>query len=62
MAEIELSALSVQYLDRKIPDLETRQTQISLWEDNRDNRQSKINWHFSNANARIKLKHLYPKL
>jgi hypothetical protein len=62
MAEIELSALSIQCLDRRIPDLETMQTQISLWEDNRNNRQSKINWHFSNANARIKLKHLYPKL
>ncbi len=62
MAEIELSALNGQCLDRRIPDLVTMQSNIAAWENDRNNRQSKINWHFFNADARIKLKHLYPKL
>ncbi|MDD2901729.1 MAG: IS630 family transposase [Syntrophales bacterium] len=62
MAEIELSALNGQCLDRRIPDLETLQNQIAAWENDRNNRQSKINWRFSTADARIKLNHLYPKL
>ena len=62
MAEIELSALNGQCLDRRIPDLDIMQSQISAWENNRNNRQSKIHWHFSTDDARIKLKHLYPKL
>jgi len=62
MAEIELSALSGQCLDRRIPDLETLRNYIAAWENDRNNRQSKINWRFSTDDARIKLKHLYPKL
>ena len=62
MAEIELSALNGQCLDRRIADLVTMQRHISAWENDRNNRQSKIHWHFSTANARTKLKHLYPKL
>jgi len=62
MAEIELSALNGQCLDRRIPDLETLNSYIAAWENDRNNRQSKINWHFTAADARIKLKRLYPKL
>jgi hypothetical protein len=62
MAEIELSALNGQCLDRRIPDLETLRNSIAAWENDRNNRQAKINWRFSTADARIKLKHLYPKL
>ena len=62
MAEIELSALNSQCLDRRIPDPETMQSLIAAWENHRNNRQSKINWHFTNDDARIKLKSLYPKL
>jgi len=62
MAEIELSALSVQCLDQRIPDFETMQSHIAAWENDRNNRQSKINWHFFTNDARAKLKHLYPKL
>ncbi len=62
MAEIELSALNGQCLDRRIPNLITMQSYIAAWESYRNNRQSKINWHFSTSNARIKLKHLYPNL
>jgi len=62
MAEIELSVLNEQCLDRRIPDLETLRSHIAAWEKKRNNRQSKINWRFTTADARIKLKHLYPKL
>lgn len=62
MAEIEFSALSSQCLYRRIPDLVTMRTCITAWENNRNNRQSRIHWHFTNINARVKLKHLYPKL
>jgi hypothetical protein len=62
MAEIELSALNGQCLDRRIPDPETMQSLITAWENDRNNRQSKISWHFTNGDARIKLKRLYPKL
>ena len=42
MAEIELSALNGQCLDRRIPDLETLRSHIAAWENDRNNRQSKI--------------------
>jgi hypothetical protein len=62
MAEIELSALSSQCLNRRIPDLKTMQRHLTAWESDRNNRQAKINWHFSNTKARTKLRHLYPIL
>jgi hypothetical protein len=62
MAEIELSALNSQCLDRRIPDLSTMQSHLIAWENDRNNRQSRIHWHFTNPDARIKLRHLYPKL
>ncbi len=62
MVEIELSALNGQYLDRRIPNMVTMQSHIAAWEDDRNNRQPKIHWRFSTDKARIKLKHLYPKL
>jgi hypothetical protein len=62
MAEIELSALNGQCLDRRVSDLVTMQQHIAAWENHRNNRQSKINWHFFNPDARTKLRHLYPKL
>lgn len=62
MAEIELSALNGQCLSSRIPDLLTMQRHIAAWEAARNNRQAKISWHFSTVDARVKLKHLYPKL
>lgn len=62
MAEIELSALNGQCLDRRIPDLHTMHTEVAAWETDRNNRQSLIQWRFSTADARIRLKHLYPNL
>jgi hypothetical protein len=62
MAEIELSALNGQSLDRRIPDMAALQGHIAAWESDRNNRRAKIQWQFSNAKARIKLKRLYPQL
>lgn len=62
MAEIELSVLKGQCLDRRIPDLKTMQRHVVNWENNRNNRHSKITWQFTTADARTKLTRLYPKL
>jgi len=62
MAEIELSVLKGQCLNRRIPDMETMQAEVAAWEKDRNNRTKKINWQFTTSDARIKLKRLYPKL
>lgn len=62
IAEIELSVLKSQCLDRRIPTLEKMRAEAEAWEHDRNNHQSKINWQFTTADARIKLKNLYPKL
>jgi len=62
MAEIEFSALKGQCLNRRIPDMETMQAEVAAWETNRNNRIRKIDWQFTTADARVKLKRLYPKL
>ena len=60
MAEIELSALCRQCLNRRIPDLRRMQHEIAAWEADRNNERPKINWSFSNQDARLKLESLYP--
>lgn len=62
MAEIELGILSRQCLDRRIPDKETLELEISAWEQERNNAGSKIDWRFTTDDSRIKLKRLYPTL
>jgi transposase len=62
MAEIELSALKGQCLDRRIPDMATIQTELAAWEKNRNNSVKTITWQFSTPDARIKLKRLYPNI
>jgi hypothetical protein len=62
MAEIELSVLKGQCLDRRIPDMATMQSAVAAWERNRNNRAKKIVWQFTTSNARIKLNRLYPTL
>lgn len=61
MAEIELSVLKGQCLDRRIADMETMQAEVAAWEQGRNNREMKIDWQFTTSDARIKLKRLYPK-
>lgn len=62
IAEIELSVLKGQCLDRRIPAMDLMQKEVRIWESHRNNRQSKINWQFTTIDARIKLQHLYPNL
>jgi len=62
MAEIELSTLKGQCLDRRIPDMATMQSQVTAWERDRNNSARKINWQFTTPDARIKLKRLYRNL
>ncbi len=60
MAEIELSVLSRQCLNRRIPDKHVLEQEISAWEDVRNASQATVDWRFTTADARIKLKRLYP--
>ena len=62
MAEIELSHLSRQCLDRRIPDKETFIREISEWNKQRNAEESTIDCQFTTADARVKLKKLYPVL
>jgi hypothetical protein len=62
MAEIELSVLKGQCLNRRIADMTTTQTEVAAWKSNRNNSTKKINWQFTTPDARIKLKRLYPNL
>jgi hypothetical protein len=61
MAEIELSALVRQCLDRRIPDKEVLICEVKAWEDQRSSEVVKVHWQFTTADARVKLKSLYPK-
>jgi DDE superfamily endonuclease len=60
MAETELSVLSRQCLDRRIPDRETLASETTAWMHERNMAQTTIDWRFTTADARIKLKRLYP--
>ena len=62
MAEIELSVLKGQCLDRRIADMATMQAEVAAWERDRNNSLKKIDWQFTASDARIKLKRLYPKM
>lgn len=62
IAEIELSALQSQCMNRRIPSRERLQSEVSAWESDRNTRGAPIHWRFTNENARIKLTRLYPKL
>jgi hypothetical protein len=60
MAELELSVLTRRCLGRRMADLETVQDEVMAWQAKRYQAQVTIDWHFTSADARIKLKHLYP--
>jgi DDE superfamily endonuclease len=62
IAEIELSALTGQCLDRRIPDIETLRHETSAWETRRHACPKGVDWQFTTQNARIKLKRLYPQM
>ena len=60
MAESELSVLSGQCLDRRISNKLTLAAEVAAWEDSRNKKHVKADWHFTTADARVKLKRLYP--
>ena len=62
IAEIELSVLKRQCLEDRIPTLEQMREEVSEWNQARNTKQSKVDWQFTTAEARVKLKRLYPKL
>lgn len=60
VAEIELSVLGRQCLNRRIADAETLEREAAAWAQTRNAAQAVIDWQFTTVDARIKLKHLYP--
>lgn len=62
MAEIELSVLGRQCLNRRIPDQDRLTAEVNAWVSERNGKGAKMEWRFTTQDARIKLKHLYPTL
>lgn len=62
VAEIELKALQVQCISRRIANLATLRREVTAWEQERNRRTVAVDWHFTTPDARIKLKHLYPEI
>ena len=60
MAEIELSVLSSQCLNRRLPDRQILACEVVAWEAQRNSDRVTINWRFTAPDARVKLKRLYP--
>jgi uncharacterized small protein (DUF1192 family) len=62
MAESELGVLSSQCLDRRIPDQQVLKEEVEAWEAGRNKKHAKADWQLTTADARVKLKRLYPAL
>ncbi len=63
IAEIELSALSIQcLLGERIPSIDSLNEKLSSWSMNRNTSQKGVSWQFTASDARLKLKHLYPEV
>ncbi len=62
IAENELSALTRQCLDRRIPDRDTLERETTAWYIQRNQSQKSVDWQFATADARIRLKRLYPQI
>jgi len=62
IAEIELSVLTRQCLNRRIPDIQTLRNEAKAWAQSRNKKQKSVNWQFKTEDARIKLKRLYPQI
>ncbi len=61
IAEIELSCLTRQCLDRRIGDLDLLNTELAAWQHATNQDQRQVDWQFTTTDARIKLRHLYPQ-
>jgi hypothetical protein len=62
VAEIELSVLARQCLERRIETAEELRREVLAWEGPRNERGAEVQWRFTTTDARIKLRHLYPSL
>ncbi len=62
MAEIELGILGRQCLARRIDNIHDLRREVKAWETERDSAETKVNWQFTTADARTKLRKLYPSL
>jgi DDE superfamily endonuclease len=62
MAEIELNVLMGQCLNRRIDNMKTMKQEVDAWKEHRNNKKAVINWQFTNKEARVKLKRLYPTI
>ncbi len=62
MAEIELSALGRQCLDRRIPEKKMMEKQVRAWTNKRNKTGTRVNWRFTTKDARIRLTKLYPSI
>ncbi len=62
MAEIELSVLARQCLDRRIADKATLVGEVAAWEADRNAKAVKADWQFTTADARVRLRKLYPTI
>ncbi len=60
MAEIELNVLTGQCLGRRIDNIEEVKREVYAWQEQRNNKNAKVNWQFTKEDARIKLSRLYP--
>jgi hypothetical protein len=61
MAELEIGVMSRQCLGRRIPSLEEMKGEVQSWVAQRNTQKTTVHWQFTTADARIKLRHLYPK-
>jgi hypothetical protein len=61
VAEIELAILIAQCLDRRVPDTDMLKREIAAWEEARNALGTTVDWRFRTEDARIKLRHLYPR-
>jgi len=62
VAEIELSVLTRQCLDRRIPNIDSLRQEAQAWYQQRNDAQKGVDWQFTTADARIRLKRLYPQI
>ena len=62
MAEIELNVLTGHCLNRRIDNMADIKEEVQAWQDFRNNKNAKVNWQFTSADARTKLSRLYPTL
>jgi intein-encoded DNA endonuclease-like protein len=61
IAEIELSVMTKQCLDRRIDNISSLKTELAEWEVTRNSIQKGVDWQFTTSDARVKLKRLYPQ-